>query len=290
MESDTNSNTTVYNTISQFNNSDIETPDEFANSGPSPSTFSQPSFQPLHSQVKIEPFPPLSPISHVTPTYSPLTSEASDNYDQNNTQISHELDNFKTLQQQLQHPQTLTIHQVSRSLTSPNPSIPSSSTNCGYRTFKRKFPNTPFLSNPGTSTTNINHPLHTDTKEFLQISLPFSPQYTYFHSDPNDEKPKYVNEHVLYPTLSWTSHFHFTNPLTLPLYNTPHNNEVSSALLYLLTTALTSHQFTQTDTENHSQNSLHQKQRNTPSIITIIISSDQMKSFVYLATHILFLN
>ena len=43
-----------YNTISQFNNSDIETPDEFANSEPSPSTFSQPPFQPIHYPVKIE--------------------------------------------------------------------------------------------------------------------------------------------------------------------------------------------------------------------------------------------
>ena len=113
MESDTNSNTTVYNNISQFNNSDIETPDEFANSERSPSTFFQPPFQPLHSQVRIEPLSPPSPISHVTPTYSPLISESSDNYDQDNTQISHELDNFITLQQQLQHPQTLTIHQLS---------------------------------------------------------------------------------------------------------------------------------------------------------------------------------
>ena len=92
----------------------------------------------------------------------------------------------------MQHPQTLTIHQLSRSLTSPNPSTPTpsstytpsqnptststsfSSTNRGYRTFKRKFPNTPFPSNPGTSTTYINHLLHTNTKEFLQICLPFS--------------------------------------------------------------------------------------------------------------------
>ena len=162
----------------------------------------------------------------------------------------------------MQHPQTLTIHQLSRSLISPNPSTPnplqliyppkptspstpSSSTNRAYRTFKRKFPNTPFQSNPGTSTTYINHPLHTNTKEFLQICLPFFPQYTYFHSDPNDEKPNYVDEHVLYPTLSWTSYYHFTNSLTLPLYNTSHNNEVGSTLLYLLTTALTPHQFTQ---------------------------------------------
>ena len=184
---------TVYNTISQFNNSDIETPDKFANSEPSPSTFSQPPFQSIHSQVKIEPPSPPSPISYVTPTYSPLTSEPSDNNDQDYTQISHELHNFITLQQQLQHPQTLTIHQLSQSITSSNPSTStpssnytpsqnptssstsSSSTNHAYRTFKRKFANTPFPSNPGTTKSIVNHPLHTNTKEFLQICLPFSP-------------------------------------------------------------------------------------------------------------------
>ena len=160
MESDTNSNTTIYNTISQFNNSDIETPDKFANSEPSPPTFSQPPFQPIHSQVKIEPLFSTSPISYVTHIYSPLTSEPSDNNDEDHTQISHEIDNFITLQQQLQHPQTLTIHQLSRSLTSSNlstptpsstytpsqnptsPSTPSSSTNRAYRTFKKnsKYP------------------------------------------------------------------------------------------------------------------------------------------------------
>ena len=189
MESDTIPNTTVYNTISQFNNSDIETPDEFARAEPSPSTFSRPPFQPLHSPVKIEPLSPSSPISHVTPTYSSLTSESSDNNDQDITQISHELGTFITLQQQMQHPQTLTIHQLSRSLPStPNPSstytpsqnpispsTPSSSTNRAYRTLKRKFPNSPFPSNPGTSTSYINHPLHTNMKDFLQICLPFSP-------------------------------------------------------------------------------------------------------------------
>ena len=206
----------------------------------------------------------------------------------------------------MQHPQTLTILQLLRSLTSSNPSSPtpsstytpsqnptssstsSSSTNRAYRTFKRKFPNTPLPSNPGTSTSFINHPLHTNTKKLLQVCLPFSPQYTYFHSDPNDERPNYVNEHVLYPTLSWTSHYHFTNPSTLPLplYNIPHINEVSSTFLYHLTTALTPSQFTQIV----QANSLHLKLIITPSLITIIVLSGQMKTFVYLATHILVLN
>ena len=45
----------------------------------------------------------------------PLTSEYSDNNSSVNSQISHELDNFITLQQQLKHPQTLTFHQLSQS-------------------------------------------------------------------------------------------------------------------------------------------------------------------------------
>ena len=57
MNSDTNSDISVFHTISQFNNSDVETPDEFADSEPSPSThiqtnssvFSQPPFQPIQS-------------------------------------------------------------------------------------------------------------------------------------------------------------------------------------------------------------------------------------------------
>ena len=194
MVSDTKSNKTLYNAISQFKNSDIEIPDEFVNSEPSTSTFSQPPSQPIHSQVKIEPSSPPSPISNVTPIYSPLTSEPSNNNDSESTQISHELDNFITLQQQLQHPQTLTIHQLSQSVISSNSSTPtpsslyslsqnptplstpSSSTNRAYRTFKRKFLNTPFPSNLGTSTTFVNHPLHTNSKEILQLNLAFFPQ------------------------------------------------------------------------------------------------------------------
>ena len=36
-----------------------------------------------------------------------------------------------------------------------------------------------------------------------------------------------------------------TNPLSLPLHNTPHDNEQCSTQLYLLTTGLTPKQFTQ---------------------------------------------
>ena len=127
MESDTNTNTTEYNTISQFINSNIETPDEFDNSEPSSSIFSQPPFQPLHSQLRFEPPSTPSFISNVTPTYSPLTSETSDNNISVNTQIPHELDNFITIQQKLQHPQTQTIRQFSQPIVSSNPSSPTPS-------------------------------------------------------------------------------------------------------------------------------------------------------------------
>ena len=184
MESDNISNTTVYNSISQFNNSYT---DEFANSEPSPSTFSQLPFQPIHSQFKIQPTSSPPSISNVTSTYSPLTSEPSNKNSSVNTQLSHELAKFTTLQQQLQHPQTLTIHRLSQTIISSNPSTPtpsslnapsqiptssstpSSNTNRAYRTFERKLPNTPFPSNPGIFTTFVNHPLHTNTEGFLQI-------------------------------------------------------------------------------------------------------------------------
>ena len=56
MDSDAKSDITVFHTISQFNNSDIETPEEFANSEPSPSIISQPPFRPINS-----PNPKLTP-------------------------------------------------------------------------------------------------------------------------------------------------------------------------------------------------------------------------------------
>ena len=113
MDSDANSVITVFHTISEFDNSDLETPDDFANSEPSPSTFSQPPFRPIHSQAKNESPSTLSHISHVTPTYSLFTNERSNNNSPNDTQISYELKNLITLQQQVQHPQTLTIRQLS---------------------------------------------------------------------------------------------------------------------------------------------------------------------------------
>ena len=200
MNSDTNSDITIYTTISQFNNSDIETPDKFADSEPSPSThtptssttFSKPPFRPI--QFRSQHTSPYTP-SQVTPTYSPFNNERSTNNSPDNIQISEELDSFITLQQQLLSPHTLTIHQLSSTIKSSNPPTPtpisdyapslahsststesSNSTNRAYRDFKSKFPNHPFPSKPGTAREYINHPDHTNTTNFLQITLPLFPQ------------------------------------------------------------------------------------------------------------------
>ena len=199
--SDTNSvlDISVLYSISQFDNPDVETPDEFADSEPSPSNytqtnssvFSKPPFQPIPSNHPLPSVSTPSYASQVTPTYSPLHSDRSYNNSPETPQISQELDNFITLQQQLIHPNTLTIHQLSSTITSSNPPTPTpssaytasftqsststetpSSLHRAYRTFKRKFPNHPFPSKPGTACEYINHPQHTNTKNFLAITLP----------------------------------------------------------------------------------------------------------------------
>ena len=118
MDSDANSDITFFRSISQFENSDLETPDEFADSEPSPSTLSQPSpstfskppFQPIQSQNQCASPSTPSHVSQVTPTYFPFTTERSLNNSPDNTQTSYELNNLITVQQQIQHPHTLTIH------------------------------------------------------------------------------------------------------------------------------------------------------------------------------------
>ena len=46
------------------------------------------------------------------------------------------------------------------------------------------------------------------------------------------------------PTLHWSSCYHYTNPLFLPLTNTHEDNERSKDIQYRLTTPLTPRQFT----------------------------------------------
>ena len=265
MNSDTNSQISVLYSISQLNNPNIETPDEFADSEPSPSNnfhnpshFSQPPFQPILSNNPDPITPTPSYVSQVTPTYS---SYHSDQSSPDTPRISPELDNFITLQQQPYHLNTPTINQISSTTNSSNPPTPSSNyteslapsststesslnTNRAYRTFKRKFPNHPFPAKPGTAREYINHPQHTNTREFLAITLPSFPQYTLNTPHDANETRNFVDEYVLMPTLSWTSYYHFTNPLCLPLTNTSIDIDRNKDILYRLTTPLTARQFT----------------------------------------------
>ena len=267
MNSDTNSHISVLYSISQLNNPNIETPDEFADSEPSPSNnfhnpsnFSQPPFQPILSNNPDPITPTPSYASQVTPTYSSYHSDQS-SHSSDTPRISPELDNFITLQQQPYHLNTPTINQISSTTNSSNPPTPSSNytesltpssistisslnTNRAYRTFKRKFPNHPFPAKPGTAREYINHPQHTNTKEFLAITLPSFPQYTLNTPHDANETRNFVDEYVLMPTLSWTSYYHFTNPLCLPLSNTSIDIERNKDMLYRLTTPLTARQFT----------------------------------------------
>ena len=265
MNSDTNSQISVLYSISQLNNPNIETPDEFADSEPSPSNnfhnpsqFSQPPFQPILSNNPDPITPTPSYASQVTPTYS---SYHSDQSSPDTPRISPELDNFITLQQQPYHLNTPTINQISSTTNSSNPPTPSSNyteslapsststesslnTNRAYRTFKRKFPNHPFPAKPGTAREYINHPQHTNTREFLAITSPSFPQYTLNTPHDANETRNFVDEYVLMPTLSWTSYYHFTNPLCLPLTNTSIDIDRNKDMLYRLTTPLTARQFT----------------------------------------------
>ena len=236
--SDTNSDISVLGSISQFYNSNVETPDEFADSEPSPSNytqtnssvFSKPRFQPIPSNHPLLSISAPSYASQVTPTYSSLHSDRSYNNSPDTPQISQELDNFITLQQQLIYPNTLTIHQLSSTLTSSNPPTPTlssaytpslaqsststetpTSTHRAYRTFKRKFPNHPFPTKSGTAREYINNPQHTNTKNFLEIPLPSFPQYTLNTPNDTNDTRNFVDEHVLMPTLHWTAYYNFTN-------------------------------------------------------------------------------
>ena len=87
MNSDTNSNISVLYSIAQLNNPNIETPDEFADSEPSPynnfqtnsSVFSKPPFQPIPPNNPLPSVSTPSYASQVTPTYSPFHSDRSSN-------------------------------------------------------------------------------------------------------------------------------------------------------------------------------------------------------------------
>ena len=109
---------------------------------------------------------------------------------------------------------------------------------------KENFLATRSPSKPGTTRDYVNHPDHTNTPDFLQNSLPLFPQYTISHSNPHTEQRYNVDEHVLIPTFHWTSFHYFSNPLCIPLNNTPHEIEKSKLDLFRLTATLTPRRFT----------------------------------------------
>ena len=108
MDSDYSPNT-VFNTISQFNNSDFDTTVEFQNSEPNPSTFSQPPFQPIQIQTLKENSPTPSSFTNSTSIFSPMTRDQPDPFSSLTEDLKHEVGNLRTLQQKLQNNNTLTI-------------------------------------------------------------------------------------------------------------------------------------------------------------------------------------
>ena len=96
-----------------------------------------------------EPSPAPSSYTDATPILSPMSSDQPDSPCPVNEELENELDNFITLQQQLQNPNTLTIHHLSQSITSSKSSNPAATIEetRAHRVFKRKHPNTPMFPN-----------------------------------------------------------------------------------------------------------------------------------------------
>ena len=189
MDSDDPSINTSFHTISQFNNSDIKTPGEFAYSEPNSSTFSLPHFN--HSIHKFPMSLPQSllPTLMQTQFLSPMTSEPPDPSNPVDEELENDLDNFINLQQQLQNPNKLLIHHPSQTLTTSESSKLASATEetRGHRLFKRKHPNAKISSTPRPPRTVSVHALRTNTKEFLPCAYHFF-HNTYYQTNTNNDQ------------------------------------------------------------------------------------------------------
>ena len=125
INSDTNSDITVFQTISQFEKFLLGNPRWICWLRTIPfHLFSSQSFYVFQTSLSTHPlshplYIPSTPshVSQITPTYSLFISEHSTNNSPDTTQNSDELNKLKTLQQQLQYPHTLTIHQLSSTIT-----------------------------------------------------------------------------------------------------------------------------------------------------------------------------
>ena len=96
MVSDDISKSTFFHNIPQFSNSDIETPDEFEISEPSPSIFLQLPFRPLLTPTPNEGSPAPSYYTDATPILSPMTSDPPDLPSPVDEELENENDNFIT--------------------------------------------------------------------------------------------------------------------------------------------------------------------------------------------------
>ena len=169
MDSDVSTQTN-FNTISQFNNFDIDTPDEFQDSEPSPSTFSQPPSNPLLPNFPTNPPQPVF-LCWRHSQFSPTTSDQPDPPSLITEELKNDLDNFITLQQQLQNNNTLTVHQLSHSISNSESSnqSPNEIERRAHQVFERKHPisKSQLLSDYRLVQLFSLHPLHTNTKNFL---------------------------------------------------------------------------------------------------------------------------
>ena len=157
---------TVIISISNFKSSDRENPDEFLDSEHSPTSFSQPLFQPIASQLPDETSPSPSSYTDAALFLSPMSSKQPDAASpMTDNQLKHELDIFIT-QHHLHGPNNafaLTIHQLTHSASTSKCSTHSVhiAPTGANRVFKQKHPNTTpqfLIRSPRSSRLQSHHP------------------------------------------------------------------------------------------------------------------------------------
>ena len=116
MDSDV-STQTMFNTISNFDDSFFETPDKFIDSEPSRTNFSQPPYLLITPHIPDEPCSSRSSRTDATRILYPLLSNEPDASNPiTNDQFEHDLDKFTTNQQKIHDTNNLlTIHQLTHS-------------------------------------------------------------------------------------------------------------------------------------------------------------------------------
>ena len=151
------SSKTVFNTISQFIISDIETPDNSRTLGLDRHA------KKWKTQTPEEKSPAPSFYTHATPIFSPKVSDQPDPSRPVTEELEHALDTFITLQQQLQNNNTLKILNLAHSVSSCESSNPASTVEetRARRVFKRKHPNAQ----------TFYHPEHPDCFPFTPSTL-----------------------------------------------------------------------------------------------------------------------